>query len=386
MTPPILNGHKPPIPLFETVGTLRCPVCKSMSFKERRDVDSLLRPALPVPSDLRGQNLKLSLHGPPADAAEYLLRVRLEARALPDTMVASVPDTRPPVAAASGSYLDRFRVKEYDQKDRPVSAVLVPDPTWQNELGASFAETRQAVLRFKALHKRKPLPAPNNLPLPPLRDQVAWRLFCLGTPNRRPAPPLLSVVLTMDQVLIRRLLQEISSKVFHPYLVPPDDLSEEAPGREDENKPQDKSGDLKTHEHSADNNEPQDTSNAHTEAVDPTPAQAATIMSMPLTGWLFILLVVLDKPLNAEAASILRTLYRQIAAVRARQDFHSQSPKKSSDCASGASQDTQSHASGVGLASLYAQLPGELGPLQHEIVMRCNLILTVIDRGFQQAC
>lgn len=211
----------------------------------------------------------------PSSGYEYLRRVQLEAMQCPDVVVASF-DTN--------SFQSKQTVHVNERSGwSPAPAGFAPSTDWQMEQAADFAEIRQ-----KLVYHRSKLGKEDStkLTLPKKSDSMGWCRFCLGEQttmkifgrkdNKKSVkdedllessdsqgtdqdgtPPLLSVVLQINQATLLQVLE------FHVEWL------EEIGFSHDQGK------------------------------------------------WFYALLVCLEKPLLPETTSLLRTLARLCATLRA---------------------------------------------------------------------
>ncbi|GAB5357828.1 hypothetical protein AAMO2058_000408100 [Amorphochlora amoebiformis] len=195
--------------------------------------------------------------GPPADAMEYLRRVRYEAQRLPQIVVSKIEPSRiktrtihvplpPPLATSPEKY--------------------IPKSHWEKTAGSDFADLRQALIRCRTRYNQGisgPWDKEDKIkePIPSGGDKTAWADYCITTDhkNRR---PYVQTLMKMDHVATCAGLLGITSRL-------------EAEG-------------------------------------------SAVEISDRIGEWLFSLLALLDKPINAKMASCLRTLYRVCALARSK--------------------------------------------------------------------
>ncbi|OQR92355.1 hypothetical protein ACHHYP_03787 [Achlya hypogyna] len=123
---------------------------------------------------------------PPADAQEYMWRVRREAAALPDVTTAPVS-----FQPSTTSAFDALRLPD-----------LPPCPTGcglsdahEMQVLAEFADARQYLVHVEASHT-----VPRSMVVPKLGDEDGWRKVFAVT------PPTVGMLLQMDQIMTRRLL------------------------------------------------------------------------------------------------------------------------------------------------------------------------------------
>uniref|UniRef100_M4C4K0 Gem-associated protein 2 n=1 Tax=Hyaloperonospora arabidopsidis (strain Emoy2) TaxID=559515 RepID=M4C4K0_HYAAE len=148
---------------------------------------------------------------PPQDVQEYLWRVRLEAEAIPDFVVASDVDPRQFDAQQTRNMptLQSFGVKS-TATDR------IPDDWWTRDLLADFAELRQLIARWESIGppRTETNRAGNGsnesvrTNVPKMSDEDGWVLFFFGKSGFETlaTPPHLRLLLQFDQVLTRKLL------------------------------------------------------------------------------------------------------------------------------------------------------------------------------------
>ncbi|XP_022804116.1 gem-associated protein 2-like isoform X1 [Stylophora pistillata] len=211
----------------------------------------------------------------PSSGYEYLRRVHFEAMQCPDVVVASL-DTN--------SFQSKQTVHVNERSGwSPAPAGFAPSADWQTEQAADFADIRQKL----AHHRSKPgKEYSTKLALPRKSDSMGWCQFCLGeqiamkifgrkdnkktvndekalegsnlqTTNQEGTPPLLSVLLQINQATLLQVLE------YHVEWL------EEIGFSHDQGK------------------------------------------------WFYALLVCLEKPLLPETTSLLRTLARLCATLRA---------------------------------------------------------------------
>ncbi|KDR08042.1 gem-associated protein 2 isoform X2 [Zootermopsis nevadensis] len=135
---------------------------------------------------------------PPATGEEYIQRVVLEASKCEHVLVASV---------------DKSQFKEQTVnidiaiKEPPL---VTPSIEWQQCQVADFSSVRQNLARYRSLGNFKP-----SISLPARRDEAGWYLLCFGS-DTEPVesgtssggvPPLLSILLSMNQPLIHQVLE-----------------------------------------------------------------------------------------------------------------------------------------------------------------------------------
>jgi len=197
--------------------------------------------------------------GTPMSGLDYLRRVRWEARNIPAVVVSNI------------------NPREYDSKQTvtintitkqnslaPTPDNLKPNNEWEVAFIASFSELRQKWNNQRQLenvaYKKPPFP------LPSLKDELKLRNYFFGNasqPNKKvtinPTPPLMSLLLMLDEVSVKTLLS------FHIAWL------EERP-------------------------------------LDSLSAQ-----------WIYALLVLLEKPLDADISADLRVLLRYCIILRVAQ-------------------------------------------------------------------
>ncbi|XP_041346949.1 gem-associated protein 2-like [Gigantopelta aegis] len=169
------------------------------------------------------------LNVPPTTGNEYLRRVRQEAKGCPKVVVADIDTT---------VFSDRQTVKYKEPSGcLPAPRGLAPSPEWIKMQITEFTQLRQKLARFKAMMqsgevkvKKQSLPGPN--------DVNAWCRLCFGPIRVQPfgqpvaatnfvepmvegsngsdspaqpaftgTPPLLSIVVSMDQHTVVRVLE-----------------------------------------------------------------------------------------------------------------------------------------------------------------------------------
>jgi len=205
------------------------------------------RPSLPVKGEPNFES------GPPTDAAEYLRRVKFEARGLPNVVV-----TREKYTNKQASYLPAI------EKSARSPPELLPSAEWEQQFGSDFSDIRQSLIRYTLVHFKARQQMQFDLKLPGLRDGSAWKRLLLGEiidDDRNDQvdvgyKPQLSLVCRLDQVTTRMLIN------------------------------------LLVH-------------------------QCESSVSRQVALWLFALLLRLDKPIDADMSATLRHLYRQLSKIRA---------------------------------------------------------------------
>ncbi|ELT95711.1 hypothetical protein CAPTEDRAFT_222691 [Capitella teleta] len=206
---------------------------------------------------------EVDLSLPPTSGQEYLRQVQMEASKCPTIVVADVQDT--------GKTATTWRM--YTAKSlHPAPDGFAPNISWQREQIATFSDVRQKLLKYKETQrkeKKKPL---RRLPL--REDVDKWCSLCFGslkTPPRsddrnmspsdvtppEASPPLLSIIGFMDQPSVLSVLE------YHVNWF------------------------------------------------------EATGFSVHQGRWLYALMASLEKPLEAETCSLLRSLARNCANLRA---------------------------------------------------------------------
>ncbi|OWF55474.1 gem-associated protein 2-like [Mizuhopecten yessoensis] len=171
----------------------------------------LMQPALIIDGDGIGDEFNLDI--PPTSGSEYLKRVRQEAKDCPKVVVAQV---------------DQAGFRQTVLLNQVTSCLPAPkgfsfDLAWQRTQIANFAELRQNLARQKALRKKQPLIEQKNLPAG--NDVEGWCRLCFGRlqpPGSRPQEvvpeevedqthkgtlPFLSIVMAMDQSVLVKVLE-----------------------------------------------------------------------------------------------------------------------------------------------------------------------------------
>ncbi len=178
---------------------------KSKAGGSRSDAgeDALLPRAFAVEGELGPDS------GPPTTGLDYLRQVRWEAKRVPHVVLSDI-DPR--------DFDDRQTT--YAQLPPKMAAAppgLAPDPVWEKKFLTSFEELQQELQEYYNQHKSKHLGQKlSNLfastttttspSLPPIKDDTAWKRFCLGSKpkeGREPIPPnrpSLSIILQLDHV------------------------------------------------------------------------------------------------------------------------------------------------------------------------------------------
>jgi len=267
----------------------------------------------PVAFQVEGASQQSNLE-PPADAAEYLRRVRQEASALG------------PVKRAREIDPNSFKHKQTRylptiELAAPCPVHLAPDPEWQEKFSADFSALREALIQLK-------VDSLSEEPLPGLRDQKSWLYFVLGSNSLdfpHSEPPASSCSSSCSS----------SSSSSSPATTTASKLSTDSNAAALVNS----SGHLPVLSllHRFD----QVTIRMLIELL--TDTDFGSTFGYHLCVWLFCLLAYLDKPIDDDMSSVLRTLYRKLARARASQ-------KK-----------------------------------EGKVVAYCNLLLTIVHSIFQQS-
>ena len=257
---------------------------------------------------LREVRARMEAGEPPASAEEYLLRVRLEADAMPDVISISgsvargfssdeLPDcskcatdsTKCENGADSSSMNEGSKTKNVKHIQiiniLPDFATcppeLLPDPSWQRRCSSCFSECRQYLHRARAkYHQTVGKRAPS---LPPLNDGYGWERLCFGNNIRKDAeqesdqssdayPPLLGIILSLDQQGLIRVLSRHVKWICGDELATDGEVSSQRSGRH---------------------------------------------LSKARASWLYALMAGLEKPLHKDTAALLRQLGRHCANMRA---------------------------------------------------------------------
>lgn len=158
-----------------------------------------------------GDDLELDI--PPTSGIEYLRRVQKEAKHCPDVVVADID-------IKAFDELQTVRVKEGNGLS-PAPAGMAPSRQWQQKQIAEFADVRQKLARYKAKQKRKDVQV-TGPKLPNKEDVQKWCSLCFGEmqvsassrEQRVPSlqstggsPPLLSIITQMNQPTIAKVLE-----------------------------------------------------------------------------------------------------------------------------------------------------------------------------------
>ena len=124
---------------------------------------------------------------PPADAQEYLWRVRHEAAALPDVTAVAIASLPPP---APTTIHDIFLPDLLPfPADRGLTAAQAM------EITSDFADVRQYLVHVETSYS-----IPRTMVVPKLGDEDGWRKVFAST------PPHVRTLVQMDQIMTRRLL------------------------------------------------------------------------------------------------------------------------------------------------------------------------------------
>lgn len=227
-------------------------------------MDDFLQKAFHIDEDLTEINEK-AIGFPPTSGKEYLRRVRKEAGSCPDIVVASLDVS---------TFHRNQTVKVLNSNGcQPAPQGYAASLHWQNAQVANFSELRQNLARLRAdtavaakLRQRNDLPEED--------DELGWHQFCFGNSlplkqfslieadqqSQDALPPLLSIMLALDQPTVEQLL------AFHISWF-------------------------------------KETGFSHLQGQ-----------------WLFALLACLEKPLTPEACHLIRTLARLCTNLRATLD------------------------------------------------------------------
>jgi len=194
--------------------------------------------------------------GPPLDGFDYLRRVRWEAKRVPKVVRSNINPRH------YDSLQTTFLTPPPDIAECPDA--LRPSTEWESTFLAGFEALRKDLAHRYQTQPKPPLAQP----LPAIKDAQRWKQINLGIsqrgsttsqPAREPARPTLSVIMNLDIVSVRQLLE------YH--------LRWAKKAKE----------------------------------IDEVHAQ-----------WLYALMLRLDKPIDADMASGLRSLLRRLASDRAR--------------------------------------------------------------------
>lgn len=192
--------------------------------------------------------------GPPMDGFDYLRRVRWEAKRVPKVVKSNIDPRQ------YDSRQTTFLTPPPDIAECPEA--LRPSPEWESTFLLNFD-----ALRKDLAHRYEAMPKPKLAqPLPSIRDAQRWKQINLGIHRHgdertlvTPTRPTMSVVMTLDIVSVRQLLE------YHIRW-----------------------------------------------------AKKAKEVDEVHTQWLYALLSRLDKPIDADMASALRSLLRRLAEDRSR--------------------------------------------------------------------
>ncbi|KAF0718336.1 Aste57867_1755 [Aphanomyces stellatus] len=127
---------------------------------------------------------------PPADAQEYMWRVRFEAASLPDITNAHVVVAHPTPNTLRALFLPELP---------PFPTQLALSSAARMQVLSEFADLRQYLIHVEATLVARPSRL-DNLDFPKMSEEAQWRAFF------RKNPPAVKVLLQMDQVLTQRLL------------------------------------------------------------------------------------------------------------------------------------------------------------------------------------
>jgi hypothetical protein len=321
------------------------------------------RQALPVLTKLAGSGLRAGAGGmalrevrarmargePPASAEEYLLRVRLQADAMPEVLggggndddgnsysnnysnnysnTADTADTAEPTEPAVGGVEQDGATAAENSPSYVVSSSssssssphpslrgllpdfarcpvdLRPDAAWQRRCAACFSECRQYMRRAQSKFPDRAAAA-RAADLPPLNDGYAWEKLCFGKSRGKGGatrgkahPPLLSIVLSLGQPELLRLLNR------HIKWLCANALPNDRGGAED---------------------------STATPASTPASALAGGSLSRARAVWLYALMAGLEKPLHRNTAAMLRQLGRHCASLRATSIVSAKDPRLAS--------------------------------------------------------
>ncbi|DBA04800.1 TPA: hypothetical protein N0F65_004437 [Lagenidium giganteum] len=207
---------------------------------------TMMASVLPVDSesdvDVQAIWARMKAGIPPADAQEYLWRVRLEAQGIPDVVVSDVDP------------------RQFDRQQTPnmpaipafarvSNAALLPDEDWKNHVLADFADLRQLIAQWQEIGPPPPVGGSNSrgqlterLPVPRMSDEAGWLRFFFGKSDEQQqqegnneevhdlavdvaafalseqahspqqasdfgTPPHMRLLLQFDQVITRRLIE-----------------------------------------------------------------------------------------------------------------------------------------------------------------------------------
>ena len=137
------------------------------------DDDEALPRCLPVQCGLTEADViaRAATGAPPMSAEEYLMRVRLEARALPGVTKAS------PIDPAKLQPQTRYMPAVEDAA--PCDPSLLPPSKWQDDLVANVSELRRYLARWEARGVPDKVPVAD---LPEPSDRPGWHERCFGVP------------------------------------------------------------------------------------------------------------------------------------------------------------------------------------------------------------
>lgn len=239
--------------------------------------------------------------GPPSTAEEYLRRVRWEAAGLPAVMRAPGLDPQRFEQLRSNDYLQRasgYEGGDSSSGSCPTPSWAVPDPAWVRSFLKDFAALRQQLQRVVEEQAAEL----SRAGLPPISNVAAWDCICGLAPaspgaspsagldgaltrmtlHDPPGPPpswqgslqgpQINMVLTLDQVSVRAMLQRIVSRLPGP------------------------SADSPRSSHSS---------------------ESQSALSFPVAQCIFALCARLEKPIHADEAWAMRRVVRSCRALRA---------------------------------------------------------------------
>ncbi|CAK4627287.1 hypothetical protein LEN26_014672 [Aphanomyces euteiches] len=148
-------------------------------------------PVANIPLDVvREYKARVAAQFPPADAQEYMWRVRNEAASLPDVTTADVVIAQPKPNTLQALFLPTLP---------PFPAHLALSPAARMQVLSEFADLRQYLNYVEAtlVARQDRL---DNLTFPKMSEEAQWRAFFTAN------SPAVKVLLQMDQVLTQRLL------------------------------------------------------------------------------------------------------------------------------------------------------------------------------------
>ena len=382
----------------------------------------------------------------PQSALEYLRRVKWEAKRQPKVWTAAIdpqrlqrPQPPQPTMRGHGQALDRLP---------RTSPLALPSSEWQSHFASQYTDVRMALLRYTELHPVGSQPSisgghllPNDPqlsssrpPLPSARDYPAWLRFCLGadfdverctctvdaaegevdelsTPQPLCPSPKLQLVAGWDQLSTRAIIHRLVDHLHRchqriltppqppqqrnnadpqhtPTLVPTptpqddDDQEEEDKGEGGEEADADGElvrGSIPTASIGFLDAVPGQSISAMPAPPPSSTASPLSVLGLPRashTVWLYAALAHLEKPLPADVGVQLRQLYRVCGKIRAQAGGVLEERKK-------ASQEHIKAQLNEEVTNAFTQtLPHEAAAL--DCAMRCNLLMTIVDKVFGQ--